>query len=480
VDLWAGNPDLLRLTKEGNFYDLQARALLGGRLSVPNGSLGVEGFIHGGREYTYFGIFPSLLRMPVLIVAHSLDGRLTAVSMLLAWLATGAFASLLLWRIRILLRGSAVLGRAEAASCALLVVAVTGGSVLMYLAATPAVFEEELAWSVALTIGVVFALLGVARGGRGRGVDLGCSPRPGIDRLCLRSRHLSGGRLPRPRKRQAEVARAALGSGSRRVRSVGTWHGDGFEGGKVWYGLRLFRGRAGVDSGERPSPQLPCRQRRERVRCPVPSEHPARLSPTLGHTLQHSVPVHVVAHHPRTGCGARRAGRDLCHGEHPCVDAAALPSRMLGSGGDYPPWLHPKIRRSSVASDCNCSRFTRRSRLRLCHGSLLDDIETIWLGWGYDSEVTRERLAARLIDDAIIAKRRMKGEAKGKNPQRMGMRWPVERTNAWLAAFGQLRRNTDRKTIHRLAQFGLAVAILLTGKLIDYRNRWPRVLAPIR
>lgn len=85
-----------------------------------------------------------------------------------------------------------------------------------------------------------------------------------------------------------------------------------------------------------------------------------------------------------------------------------------------------------------------------------------------------------MIDDAIIAKRRMKGEAKGKNPQRMGMRWPVERTNAWLAAFGQLRRNTDRKTIHRLAQFGLAVAILLTGKLIDYRNRWPRVLAPIR
>jgi len=87
--------------------------------------------------------------------------------------------------------------------------------------------------------------------------------------------------------------------------------------------------------------------------------------------------------------------------------------------------------------------------------SLLADIETIWLDRGYDSEVTRQRLAERLLDDAIIAKKRKRGEAKGKNPQPMGMRWPVERTNAWLAAYGQLRRNTDRKPIHRLAQFAL-------------------------
>jgi transposase len=111
---------------------------------------------------------------------------------------------------------------------------------------------------------------------------------------------------------------------------------------------------------------------------------------------------------------------------------------------------------------------------------LLADIETIWLDRGYDSEVTRQRLAERLLDDAIIAKKRKRGEAKGKNPQPMGMRWPVERTNAWLAAYGQLRRNTDRKPIHRLAQFVLAVSFMLTAKLIDYRNRWSRMSVPIR
>jgi len=110
---------------------------------------------------------------------------------------------------------------------------------------------------------------------------------------------------------------------------------------------------------------------------------------------------------------------------------------------------------------------------------LLCDIETIWLDRGYDSDVTRERLAARLLDDAVIAKKRKKDEAKARNPQPMGMRWPVERTNAWFAAYGQLRRNTDRKTVHRLAQLALAVTFMLTAKLIDYRNRWSRIPAPI-
>jgi transposase len=112
---------------------------------------------------------------------------------------------------------------------------------------------------------------------------------------------------------------------------------------------------------------------------------------------------------------------------------------------------------------------------------LLADIETIWLDRGYDSEVTRDRLATRGIDDAVIAKKRKRGSAEAAQKNKpMGLRWPVERTNSWLSNFGQLRRNTDRKTIHRLAQFALAVALLLTAKLIDWRNRWSLALSPIR
>src|SRR4051794_4228647 len=51
-------------------------------------------------------------------------------------------------------------------------------------------------------------------------------------------------------------------------------------------------------------------------------------------------------------------------------------------------------------------------------------------------------------------------------------RWPIERTNSWLANFGQLRRNTDRTRHHREAQLALAITLILVAKLIDWRDRW--------
>jgi transposase len=103
---------------------------------------------------------------------------------------------------------------------------------------------------------------------------------------------------------------------------------------------------------------------------------------------------------------------------------------------------------------------------------LLSEIETLWLDRGYDSELTRTRLVARGIGDAVIAKKRKRGSNEGTKPQPMGLRWPVERTNSWLSNFGQLRRNTDRFNAHRLAQFALAVALIITVKLVKWSKRW--------
>ena len=112
---------------------------------------------------------------------------------------------------------------------------------------------------------------------------------------------------------------------------------------------------------------------------------------------------------------------------------------------------------------------------------LLQEIETLWLDRGYDSGITRERLNERDVADAVIAKKRKRGTTGGtKNNQPMGLRWPVERTNSWLSNFGQLRRNTDRKSIHRLTQLVLAIVFILTAKLIDWRNRWSPSSLPIR
>ena len=77
------------------------------------------------------------------------------------------------------------------------------------------------------------------------------------------------------------------------------------------------------------------------------------------------------------------------------------------------------------------------------------------------------------IDDLVCSKVRPPGTATTKKLVPLGLRWPIERTNGWPSNFGQLRRNTDRRIIHRLAQLALAIAIalLLTAKLIDWRNR---------
>ena len=60
-----------------------------------------------------------------------------------------------------MVRGEALMGRAEAATFGILVAAQLGGSVLIYLGANPWVFSEDKAWSVALSVGALFTLLGV-------------------------------------------------------------------------------------------------------------------------------------------------------------------------------------------------------------------------------------------------------------------------------------------------------------------------------
>jgi transposase len=103
---------------------------------------------------------------------------------------------------------------------------------------------------------------------------------------------------------------------------------------------------------------------------------------------------------------------------------------------------------------------------------LLQEIETLHLDRGYDSGVVRSQCLERGLTDCIIAERRKTGTADKPKRVPLGMRWPVERTNSWLSNFGQLRRNTDRFISHRLAQFSLAVALIITIKLVKWSKRW--------
>ncbi len=103
---------------------------------------------------------------------------------------------------------------------------------------------------------------------------------------------------------------------------------------------------------------------------------------------------------------------------------------------------------------------------------LLLDVETLHLDRGYDSNLTTERCQGLGLTDIVCAKKRTKGTAKVKKPLSLGLRWPVERTNSWISNFGQLRRNTDRHPEQRLGQIALAIALILTVKLVKWAKRW--------
>ena len=112
--------DLTQSRTFGDVFDLQARAMLQGHLAVPDGSLGFEGFVVDGQTYAYFGIFPSLLRIPLFLVTDRLDGRLTAFSMIVAYGVALWSATALVARTRALLRPGQAwtgAGSSSAASC---------------------------------------------------------------------------------------------------------------------------------------------------------------------------------------------------------------------------------------------------------------------------------------------------------------------------------------------------------------------------
>ncbi len=103
---------------------------------------------------------------------------------------------------------------------------------------------------------------------------------------------------------------------------------------------------------------------------------------------------------------------------------------------------------------------------------LLVDIGTLSLDRGYDYPVVRARLEARGLTDLDIQKRGTKPKPGEPHRLTLGLRWIVEATNTWWSNYGQLRRSTDRRERHRHAALRLATAVLIIGRLIDYRNRW--------
>ena len=106
--------------------------------------------------------------------------------------------------------------------------------------------------------------------------------------------------------------------------------------------------------------------------------------------------------------------------------------------------------------------------------------QILHLDRGYrDGKWLRTTTAEVGITNVAVPPRRRPGDTTPPTQYPLGKRWPVERTNSWLTNYGQLRRNTDRKTNHRLAQLALSATIIIVTRLIDQPNQ-THTPSPIR
>jgi hypothetical protein len=144
-----------------NFFDVQAQAFLDGNIHLPRGSMGIEGFIHDGLEYQYFGPFPALLRVPVLAVTDEFNGRLTLYSMLLAYVVMAVVTVRLFWLVRDLLRRGAPVSIFESITAGIFLTLALGGTTLTFNASLPWAFHEVYAWAIPLSIAALYWLLRV-------------------------------------------------------------------------------------------------------------------------------------------------------------------------------------------------------------------------------------------------------------------------------------------------------------------------------
>ena len=100
---------------------------------------------------------------------------------------------------------------------------------------------------------------------------------------------------------------------------------------------------------------------------------------------------------------------------------------------------------------------------------LLEEIDALHLDRGYDNRVVRQQVAEAGIKQIVVPSVRRGWTPTPRSPHRVPLarRWAVERTNSWLSNYGQLRRNTDRKVVHRRAALAFVIAILLIAKMLD-------------
>ena len=143
---WTFDPATIGSYLPGHFFSAQADAMLHGRLWIEESNLPLECFTRNGNCYGYFGLSPSLIRLPLVVVLGVQDSEMTALFLAIA-------AGIALWFAldlcrRLILLTSPTISRTSAGYLVVAAIVLGPGGALV-LVSDAYVYQEAILWSVA-------------------------------------------------------------------------------------------------------------------------------------------------------------------------------------------------------------------------------------------------------------------------------------------------------------------------------------------
>lgn len=143
----------------GGIFDAQGRALLEGHLDVAPEEVYVEGIVVDERTHVYYGIAPSIARLPVLVATDRFDDRLTGPSLVLGTAVFLMAGIHLLALARARMRGEAPITGVERMVTGAWVFLLAAGTPVVFLASRRWIYHEAELWGAALSLAAFGQLL---------------------------------------------------------------------------------------------------------------------------------------------------------------------------------------------------------------------------------------------------------------------------------------------------------------------------------
>ena len=149
-----GHFDIFRPIGLGLIFNNMLEHLLRGQFDVDPQVIGIEAFIRDGRTYTYFGIFPALLRLPLVAASRLHDVDMTVASV---WVAASLSWLFRLLAIRLILSHAPEKAISTFLAAVLVVAFALQGESIQFL--RPSIFQETIQWAAALASLFVFLVV---------------------------------------------------------------------------------------------------------------------------------------------------------------------------------------------------------------------------------------------------------------------------------------------------------------------------------